>query len=62
VVLDASALENQAMTGRPKMAICCVSGKSQSAHLRNRLRVLDFSASLHLTIFEQAAILNFSVR
>jgi len=37
------------------MAICCVSEKIQTAHPRNTLRALDFFASLHLTIFEQAA-------
>jgi len=35
------------------MAICCVSEKIQTAHQSNTLRVLDFFASLHLTIFER---------
>jgi hypothetical protein len=42
------------------MAICCVSEKIQTAYLRNTLRALDFFDSLHLTIFEQPQILNFS--
>jgi len=36
------------------MAICCVSEKIQTAYLPNTLRVLDFFASLHLTIFSAA--------
>jgi len=43
------------------MAICCVSEKSQTAYVcESTLRVLAFYASLHLTIFERPAILNFS--
>jgi hypothetical protein len=42
------------------MAICCVSKKIQTAYRRNTLRALDFLASLHLTIFERPASLNFS--
>jgi hypothetical protein len=43
------------------MAICCVSEKIQTAYVwANTKRVLDFFASLHLTIFERPAILNFS--
>jgi hypothetical protein len=42
------------------MAICCVSEKIQTAYVcPNTLRVLDFFASLHLTIFEQAANFEF---
>jgi hypothetical protein len=35
------------------MAICCVSEQIQTAYLPNTPRVLDFFASLHLTIFER---------
>jgi hypothetical protein len=36
------------------MAICCVSKKIQTAYVcLNTLRVLDFFASLHLTILER---------
>ena len=36
------------------MAICCVSEKIQTAYVSgNTPRVLDFFASLHLTIFER---------
>jgi len=45
--------------GRPKTAICRVSEKIQTAHLRNALRALDFFASLHLTIFERPACFDF---
>jgi len=41
------------------MVICCVSEKIQTAYRRNTLRALDFFASLHLTIFEQAANFEF---
>jgi len=41
------------LAGRPKMAICCVSEKIQTAYLFDTLRGLDFFASLHLTIFER---------
>jgi hypothetical protein len=44
------------LSGRPKTAICRVSEKIQTAHLRNTLRALDFFASLQLTIFERPAI------
>ncbi|MBU4525713.1 MAG: hypothetical protein KUA37_02630 [Desulfomicrobium sp.] len=43
------------LASRPKTAICCVNEKIQTAYLRNTLRVLDFFASLHLTIFERPA-------
>jgi len=49
------------LTGRPKTAICCVSEKIQTAHLRNTLRALNFFASLHLTIFERPAYFDFSI-
>jgi len=42
------------------MAICCVSEIIQTAHQPDTLRALDFFASLHLTIFEQAANFEFS--
>jgi hypothetical protein len=48
------------LTGRPKMAICCVSEKIQTAHQPNTPRALDFFASLHLTIFEQPVNFDFS--
>jgi len=50
------------LRGRPKTAICFVSEEIQTAYVyQNTLRVLDFFASLHLTIFEQPRIiLNFS--
>jgi len=42
------------------MAICCVSEKIQTAYVcLNTLRALDFFASLHLTIFEQAVFFEF---
>jgi len=42
------------------MAICCVSEKIQTAYVcANTLRVLDFFASLHLTIFERPANFEF---
>jgi hypothetical protein len=41
------------------MAICCVSEKIQTAYLRNTLRVLNFFASLHITIFERPANFEF---
>jgi hypothetical protein len=42
------------------MAICCVSEKIQTAYVcLNTLRALNFFASLHLTIFEQAANFEF---
>jgi len=43
------------------MAICCVSEKSRTTYVcESTLRVLAFSASLHLTIFERPANLWFS--
>jgi len=48
------------LAARPKMAICCVREKIQTAYVcQNTLRALDFFASLHLTIFEQAANFEF---
>jgi hypothetical protein len=41
------------------MAICCVSEKIQTGYLRHTLHALDFFASLHLTIFEQATNFEF---
>jgi hypothetical protein len=48
------------VAGRPKMAICCVNEKIQTAHQPNTLRALDFFVSLHLTIFERPANFEFS--
>jgi hypothetical protein len=49
----------RALTGRPKTAICCVSEKIQTAYRRDTPRALDFFASLHLTILERPAHIEF---
>jgi len=43
---------DDALSGRPKTAICCVSEKIQTAHLRNTPRAVNYFVFLHLTIFE----------
>jgi hypothetical protein len=52
--------QSHAFTGRPKTAIYCVSEKIQTAYVcLNTPRVLDFFASLYLTIFERPANFEF---
>jgi Ni,Fe-hydrogenase III small subunit len=47
--------QTQPLAGRPKTATCCVSEIQTAYVCLNTLRGLDFSASLHLTIFERPA-------
>jgi hypothetical protein len=53
------APSRQALSDRPKTAICCVSEKIQTAHQPNTPRALDFFAFLHLTIFERSVKFEF---